>query len=150
MVAPILGRVQYGRRAPGQPRPSSALIASARSRGNRRYVFRRKGHRRVAIKGKSGSQEFMDAYHALIEQTGGAPSTEIGKHKAKAGTVDAWMVAYYKHGQAHMGHVWRDLRQAASYRADRGELHRRPIQARRPTRSDCARDTLAATTEVHR
>src|SRR5882757_6089873 len=66
------------------------------ARGKRRHVFRRKGHRRVTIKGRAGSPEFVDAYHALIEKTGGTPSSEIGQGKAKAGTVDAIMISYFK------------------------------------------------------
>jgi len=67
------------------------------ARGRRRHVFRRKGHKRVTIKGKPGSQEFMDAYHALLEKTGGSPSPQIGEIKGKAGTVDWLMVRYLKH-----------------------------------------------------
>ena len=38
-----------------------------------RYVFRRKGFPQKTIKGKPGSQQFMEHYHELLEQTGGAP-----------------------------------------------------------------------------
>src|SRR3954470_466622 len=67
------------------------------ARGKRRHVFRRKGHKRVTIKGRPGSGEFMEQYHALLERTGGSPSPQIGTSKAKTGTVDAVAVALYKH-----------------------------------------------------
>jgi integrase/recombinase XerD len=65
-------------------------------RGKRRHVFRRKGHKKVTIKGRPGSPEFMDHYHALIERTGGAMSSEIGASRTKAGTINALAVALYK------------------------------------------------------
>lgn len=65
-------------------------------RGKWRHTFRRKGHKRVTIKGRPSSPEFMAIYHALLEKTGGA-SAEIGASRTKAGTVDAIAVAYYKH-----------------------------------------------------
>lgn len=67
------------------------------SRGKRRYVFRRKGHKKVTIKGRPGSFEFMEAYHALIQKTGGNASSDIGASRTKAGTVNALAVALYKH-----------------------------------------------------
>ena len=38
------------------------------ARGKLRHVFRRNGHKTVTIKGRPGSPEFMDSYHALLEQ----------------------------------------------------------------------------------
>jgi integrase len=68
------------------------------ARGKLRHQFRRKGHNRVTIKGRPGSPEFMDDYHALLEQTGGPMSViEIGASRAKAGTIDALIVKYLKH-----------------------------------------------------
>lgn len=67
------------------------------ARSKRRHVFRRKGHKRVTLKGKPGSQEFMDHYHQLLEQTGGTPSPQIGASSAKAGTVNALAVSLYEH-----------------------------------------------------
>jgi integrase/recombinase XerD len=65
------------------------------ARGKLRHTFRRKGHKRVTIKGKAGSPEFMAAYHALLEQTGGASSViNVGGGRAKSGTVDAVVAAY--------------------------------------------------------
>ncbi|MGX4804843.1 tyrosine-type recombinase/integrase [Bradyrhizobium guangdongense] len=66
------------------------------SRGKRRYVFRRKGHKKVTINGRPGSPEFMDAYHSLLERTGGA-IPEIGGSRTKIGTINALAVALYKH-----------------------------------------------------
>jgi integrase/recombinase XerD len=67
------------------------------SRGKLRHQFRRKGHKRVTIKGRPGSPEFMDAYQALLEKTVGAAPSEIGASRTKAGTVNALAVALYKH-----------------------------------------------------
>jgi integrase/recombinase XerD len=68
------------------------------SRGKMRHQFRRKGHKRVTIKGQPGSHEFMAAYQALLEKTGGAASVaDIGACRTKAGTVNALAVALYKH-----------------------------------------------------
>jgi integrase/recombinase XerD len=68
------------------------------ARGKRRHQFRRKGNKRVTIKGRPGSPEFMDAYHALLEQTGGPLSVaDIGASRTKAGTIDALIVGYLKH-----------------------------------------------------
>jgi integrase/recombinase XerD len=68
------------------------------ARGKRRHVFRREGHKKATIKGVPGTPEFMEAYHALLEKTGGSPSTiDIGASRTKAGSIDALMVAYYKH-----------------------------------------------------
>jgi integrase len=67
------------------------------ARGKRRHVFRRKGHKTVTIKGAPGSSEFLEAYQALLEKTGGDPPATIGTSKAKSGTVDAWVIAYLKH-----------------------------------------------------
>ena len=68
------------------------------SRGKLRHTFRRKGHKRVTIKGRPGSPEFMDRYHALLDQTGGPLSgANIGAARVKAGTVDALVVAYQQH-----------------------------------------------------
>jgi integrase-like protein len=63
------------------------------ARGKKRYVFRRRGHKQVTVKGKYGSPEFIDNYRSLVDQT--APKT-IGQAKARAGTVDAIAIAYFK------------------------------------------------------
>jgi integrase len=64
------------------------------ARGKVRRVFRRKGHKTVTLKGAPSSAEFQEAYQALLEKTG--PKT-IGQSRAKAGTVDASVIAYFRH-----------------------------------------------------
>jgi integrase/recombinase XerD len=63
--------------------------------GKLRHQFRRKGHKKVTLKGRPGTAEFMEQYHALVERTGGAP-TDIGAKRTKAGTFNALAVEYYK------------------------------------------------------
>ena len=65
------------------------------SRGKLRHVFRRKGHKRVTIKGKPGDADFMAHYHQLLEASGTALST-IGASNS-VGTVDAAVVAFFRH-----------------------------------------------------
>lgn len=68
------------------------------ARGKLRHVFRRKGHKRVSLPGSPGSAIFMEAYQALLENTGGSPAAlEIGARRTKAGTIDAVVVAYLRH-----------------------------------------------------
>jgi hypothetical protein len=78
------------------------------ARGKLRNCFRRKGHKRVTIKGKPGSPEFMEMYHALLDQTGGALSVaEIGALRTKAGTIDALVVRYtYETRNSEASHRW--------------------------------------------
>jgi integrase/recombinase XerD len=67
------------------------------SRNKKRYVFRRKGFKKKTVKGRPGSQEFMDAYHALLAETGGAmPVDNIGAGRVRAGTIDALILRYVK------------------------------------------------------
>jgi integrase len=66
------------------------------SRGKLRHIFRRKGHKRVTIKGKPGDAEFMASYHQLLESTGTALST-IGGSRATAGTVDHVITTFVRH-----------------------------------------------------
>jgi hypothetical protein len=71
-------------------------------RGTLKHLFRRKGHKRVTIKGRPGSPEFMDHYHALLDQSGGPLSNRlsganIGASRTKAGTIDALIVKYLQH-----------------------------------------------------
>src|SRR5580765_4387078 len=68
------------------------------SRGKLRHTFRRKGYKRVTIKGRPGSPEFMDHYHALLDQSGGPLSgANVGASRTKAGTIDALIVKYLQH-----------------------------------------------------
>ena len=63
--------------------------------GKLRHQFRRNGHKRVSLPGVPGSAEFMDAYQALLVQSGGSP-VEIGARRTKGGTINALIVGYYK------------------------------------------------------
>ena len=67
------------------------------ARGKPRHVFRRHGHKTVTIKGRPGSPEFMDEYHALLERTGGSLPQNIGASLNKEGTIDALILRYVKH-----------------------------------------------------
>jgi integrase/recombinase XerD len=62
--------------------------------GRLRHQFRRTGHPKKLLPGSPGSAEFMEAYQALIESTGGSPTVEIGARRSKAGTLDAAVAAY--------------------------------------------------------
>jgi integrase len=55
--------------------------------------LRRVGRKRTALPGLPWSTEFMDAYQAALENT---PKVEIGASRAKPGTLNAAIVAYYK------------------------------------------------------
>lgn len=63
--------------------------------GHPRYYFRRAGYARVALPGKPGSPEFMDAYAKAIGPDG-APPRQIGIERTKPNTMSALIVAYYK------------------------------------------------------
>lgn len=65
-------------------------------RGKLRHQFRRKGHKKVTLKGRPGSPEFMDHYHQLLEKAGGAVPVEIGTTCKKSGAVNAVAVDYFK------------------------------------------------------
>ena len=65
------------------------------ARGKLRHVFRRKGMRKVTIKGRAGSTEFMDAYAALLAQSDNAVA-HAGASRTKPGTIDALAVKYLR------------------------------------------------------
>jgi hypothetical protein len=77
------------------------------ARGKRRYVFRRKGHKRVTIKGKPGSPEFVAHYKALLDATTSTTATDTktvpsvitkaGANRTMPGTVNALAVKLYRH-----------------------------------------------------
>lgn len=67
--------------------------AFADRHGRARYYFRRPGVKRVALPGAPGSAEFMQAYQAALA---GAPKAVVGKGRAKPGTFNALIVAYYR------------------------------------------------------
>ena len=64
--------------------------------GRMRHYFRRPGCKAIALPGLPGSAEFMEAYQAALA---GTPSAvrEIGASRTHAGTINAAIVAYYKH-----------------------------------------------------
>jgi hypothetical protein len=64
------------------------------SRGKLRRVFRRQGQKRVSLPGLPGSEEFMRAYQAALNQ--GAASLEVGASHTTPGTIDALIVGYFK------------------------------------------------------
>jgi hypothetical protein len=63
--------------------------------GKMRHQFRRKGCRKVMLKGKPGSADFMNHYAELLARSENA-AAEIGAAKIKAGTIDALIVRYLK------------------------------------------------------
>jgi integrase/recombinase XerD len=66
------------------------------SRGKLRHTFRRRGKSQT-IKGHVGSANFMQRYHQLLEETGGANViAEAGRGRAVAGSVDMVIETYYK------------------------------------------------------
>jgi integrase/recombinase XerD len=65
------------------------------ARGKPRHQFRRKGHKKITIRGRPGSEQFMEHYHALVAQTGGEVVAEAGASRTKAGTIDAFVTRYY-------------------------------------------------------
>jgi integrase len=86
------------------------------ARGKRRHCFRRKGNRRVTLKGKPGDEAFMAHYQALLGATGTTLST-IGTSKALAGSVEAVTIAFLKHEDFTKGlskatqNTWRPILQ---------------------------------------
>ena len=63
--------------------------------GKMRHQFRRKGLRKVMLKGRPGSAEFMDHYAALLAQSENAVA-QTGASKIKPGTIDALIVKYLR------------------------------------------------------
>ena len=60
--------------------------------GHPRYYFRRAGFKQIALPGLPGSEGFMRAYQAALNDT---PFVEIGARRTLPGTVDAAIVGYY-------------------------------------------------------
>jgi integrase/recombinase XerD len=58
-----------------------------------RHQFRRKGCRKITLKGRPGSVEFMAHYAELLAQSEDA-AAQAGASKIKAGTIDALIVRY--------------------------------------------------------
>jgi integrase/recombinase XerD len=61
--------------------------------GKMRHQFRRKGCRKIMLKGRPGSAEFMDHYAELLAQSEYA-AAHAGASKIKPGTIDALIVKY--------------------------------------------------------
>lgn len=59
--------------------------------GRVRHYYRRPGHARLALPGDPGSEEFMIAYQAAHET-----KTTAGEGRAKPGSIDALVSAYYQ------------------------------------------------------
>jgi integrase len=60
--------------------------------GKAYWRFRRRGFKEVTLPGLPGSRDFMNAYHAALEQ----PQAEIGAKRTRSGTVNAAIVGYYQ------------------------------------------------------
>ena len=54
--------------------------------------FRRRGYKRVMLKGLPGSVEFRLAYEAAL----GAPMTAIGARRTRPGTINDALARYYE------------------------------------------------------
>jgi integrase/recombinase XerD len=64
--------------------------------GTMRHQFRRKGCRKIMLKGRPGSAEFMDHYAELLAQSENA-AAHVGASKIKPGSIDALIVKYLQH-----------------------------------------------------
>jgi integrase len=65
--------------------------------GHPRYYFRRAGFKRTPLPGLPGSEEFMRAYQAALNDT----PAEIASRRTLPGTVNAAIVGYYGSTQFH-------------------------------------------------
>ena len=63
--------------------------------GKMRHQFRRKGCRKIMLKGRPGSADFMDHYAELLAQSENA-AAHAGASKIKPGSIDALIVKYLK------------------------------------------------------
>jgi len=63
--------------------------------GKMRHQFRRKGCRKVTLKGRPGSADFMAHYAELLAQSENA-AAQVGASKIKPGSIDALIVRYLK------------------------------------------------------
>jgi hypothetical protein len=55
------------------------------------HYFRRRGYRRVRLRGLPGSREFMEAYQRALD----SQQAPVGATRTKAGTVNAAIIGYY-------------------------------------------------------
>ena len=101
--------------------------------GKMRHQFRRKGCRKIMLKGRPGSAEFMDHYAELLAQSENA-AAHIGASKIKPGSIDALIVKYLQARHLHQGTGQGDTGSAASdprqlppvHDAERSPLWREP------------------------
>jgi integrase len=63
-----------------------------------RYYFRRRGFKAIPLPDLPGSEEFMAAYSAALDQH---HNREITAAQARAGTIDALAAAYYRSAEWH-------------------------------------------------
>jgi hypothetical protein len=63
--------------------------------GKMRHQFRRKGCRKVMLKGRPGSAEFMAHYGELLAQSENA-AAHIGASNIKPGSIDALILRYLR------------------------------------------------------
>jgi integrase len=63
--------------------------------GRVRHYFRRRGFKRVPLRGLPGSEQFMAAYQAAVAGLTAEP-VKIGAGRAKPGTVNATIVGFYQ------------------------------------------------------
>jgi hypothetical protein len=71
-------------------------VNSYRRYGRRHYQFRRKGFRKVTLRGKPGSAEFMAHYAELLALSENR-SAHVGASLIKPGSIDALIIKYVKH-----------------------------------------------------
>jgi hypothetical protein len=64
-------------------------------KGGKVYFYFRRRSKRTPLPSPYHSPEFLEAYWAL--RNGGAAKVEIGASRTKPGTINAAIVAFYKH-----------------------------------------------------
>ena len=64
--------------------------------GTKRHQFRRKGFRKVLLRGEEGSAEFMAHYGELLAQSE-KPIAHVGTSRIMAGTLDALKAKWLAH-----------------------------------------------------
>jgi integrase len=75
-------------------KPMKYIETVLKKNGKVYFYFRRRGAR-TPLPGKYNSPEFLEAYWAL--RSGNAAKVEIGAERTRPGTVNAAIVAFYKH-----------------------------------------------------
>jgi hypothetical protein len=72
------------------------FVNSYRRNNRWHHQFRRKGCKKVTLRGRPGSAEFMDHYAELLTLSENAVA-QIGASNIKAGSIDALVVRYLQH-----------------------------------------------------